>query len=124
MKPFFTPDDFDRPLVSVEHHNEAMARIANAKIERDGIKVKGWINRLVGHEFAEKYSGTTHTALLINIEPREQCTHPINKLSMCVKTGSLVVVDEIKIDDTFLSLVFLKCECGAQVEVDTFKEVK
>lgn len=120
---FFKPEDFDieykeDTLIS---HKEWAANLANAKLEREGKVVYNhhgpstnfnehpvWISK--GWQDGD----STHKALLICIEPIEQCKHPKEKVSLhCEK-----YLNGLPMSSEYV------CQCGATVVADTFKEVR
>ena len=96
---FFKPEDFSLP----DPFGKYATEIANAKL-REGAKV--FCN---GHTWtANKDKWSTHQALLICIEPIEQCTHPKEKVEILFlgkKHG-------------------YECQCGAEVRPTGFEEIK
>lgn len=103
---FFKPEDFlpGNDFYKITWDDvvrKQLADRANAKLEREGKVVFG----IPGADLWEEalYSSSTHTAVLINIEPIEKCTHPAEK------------VVQTTID--------FQCPCGAKLKPKTFEEI-
>lgn len=113
MKPFFKPEDFTGTYYSYQSTIlQVFADKANAKLEREGKIV---FSQSSDRRYWEDPNDPTTQdasersdlrALLINIEPIEQCTHPTDK----VFKSSNYSFD-------------YQCECGAKVKPNSFKEI-
>jgi hypothetical protein len=119
---FFKPEDFkfsDGPpktfqyMVNDSVSIEEAARVANAKLEREGKVVYTNVHKLnlTWYE-SNSCKEDTHKALLINIEPIETCKHPKEKVC---SIRNIMNANEI---------ICWKCECGAKVQPKEFEEVK
>jgi len=105
---FFKPEDFIEAAISLEFR-ENLADIVNAKLEREGRVVYGYDDEHTWSTVPSKINNYfKSTALLLNIEPIEQCTHPKEKVT------TLQHMDEN-------GLYFNRCECGVKVVPESFK---
>jgi hypothetical protein len=102
MKPFFTPEDFDKPLYNDQCVMASAIASANAKLEREAAVMYGYEQS--GHWYYRSNSdmtGQTHTAMLINIRPIEK---------KCVKHEPTVF------DGHIVSIPFSNCKhCGVEL---------
>lgn len=109
---FFKAHDFihssNAPLLSSE-----AADLANAKLEREGIKVYSDSKDELTWKAINEI-GATHKALLINIEPVEQCAHPAEN----------VFVDKSVYGFYNLKFIPLICTCGAKVRAKTYEVIE
>lgn len=108
MKPFFVPEDFGGDILT-DRYKENIARIANAKLEREGKIVYGLDLAGMYGPFETKYS--KYKAILINIEPIEKCTHPKEKVRMICE------------QEKPLNTGAFFCDCGVVVTPESFKEI-
>lgn len=88
------------------------AAIANAKIDREYLKVYGCKSE--GHWGFNNYKldESTHTAFILCIEPIVKCTHPPDK------------VIRLTFGPENLMLYTFQCECGAKLKITSFEEIK
>lgn len=89
---FFKPEDFFE-LRSVPSYTSDMAKIANAKLEREGVVVYGAQYPIESKEWnyqPRQAKGHTHKALLINIEPikQETCADAVLKAQWNGRTSA------------------------------------
>lgn len=68
---YFKPSDFDFPDLTYSAVVK-IAEIANAKLEREAVKVYG---NYANSFSVNAYDGDTTTALVINIQPIKECEH-------------------------------------------------
>lgn len=113
MIKFFNAEDF---AYSFEGRlTSTMARdLANAKLEREGRVVYGGKFCLGGEWSFVSHNNVppktnTHKALLINIEPIEQCKHPAQKVIGMQGPGLIAE---------------FKCECGVKVKPKGFEVIE
>lgn len=135
---FFKPEDFILPKENefgkLEHSILSIAQIANAKLERGGIELfcesefdrYDWSGRKDVREKAK------YKAFLINIEPINKCEHPKEKITE-VRTGMEggLIVGKIENGmpwpgktELLYGARYYQCECGVQVEPESFKEMR
>lgn len=89
---FFKPSDFELSNFERKSIKEQFCEQANAKLERDAVKVKGCRITKKGLEnwaFDSNYDDetTTHTAFLFNIQPIKECEHEKEPIKTYFITG-------------------------------------
>lgn len=99
--------------ISWQEVAELAADLANAKLEREGKVVYGKNTTDIEGNFLYSWTSNkyehlnSHKALLINIEPIEQCAHPVEKVK-CIGIAGV-------------HTAIMECECGARVRVAKFE---
>lgn len=125
MTKFFKPEDFDGAGIPC---TETAADISNSKLEREGKVVWAYDVEDKNHLWwtnPQDDGIKNYKALLINIEPIEQCKHPAEKVSSMVKTVYLSQGLELEPKDfSENSEPFYQCECGATVKPGSFVKVE
>jgi hypothetical protein len=122
MKPFFTPEFFKQISLDFDNSNwsgsvyDLYALCADKKLEREGKIVyfdsqHNWVEGYPVNMLGEN-PDVTKKALLICIEPIEQCKHPKDR------------VRRKPYEPGYLGLYDYQCQCGAVVEPEGFKEVE
>jgi hypothetical protein len=122
---FFKPEDFLENS-HCEKCAKWAAEYANEKLKREGKVVytmsEGdnnvlYVDKKRFDQCSEQAKGACKfKALLISIEPFEQCTHPKEK----IKASMLNIFR----DDPDLDKYCFRCECGAHVKPKEFEEIK
>jgi hypothetical protein len=106
---FFKLEDFDLDEIA---NSQDIIDIVNAKLEREG-KVVYSNNAHGWNENGPCIS--LKKALLINIEPIEKCTHPVEKVGL-VSSSDTVNGNPARIDEFF-------CGCGVKVKPKSYEVV-
>lgn len=115
---FFKPEDFKYDSFVFGETNyiniEYASNRANEKLEREARVVYGVIESTFNYLVTKEALGfgtsplklSTHKALLINIEPIEDCKHPKEKV--CIKRNLVSHTS------------WYECSCGVEVEPTTY----
>jgi hypothetical protein len=116
---FFIPSDFEIPGIPPSWLGKSSAEIssiiANAKLERDGMKITLEHGYTMGPKggLQEPIILGKHVAHIVYMEPIEKCSHPPEKVMWKWQTPSKGPSDVVHY-----------CECGAKVKVKEYEEIK
>lgn len=136
-KPIFKPEDFASftgypGLENLSNVISNMAEIIFNEWIRDNGKIvyshvprkfEGFVETWVGDKAWVYQKIVTHQAILVNIEPIEQCKHPPDKCAYKLGQGIKLEKDR-SISMQKYEPAHFECECGAKVKPKEFEEIE